>query len=97
MNKSAFTHLLAGLQAAASLGLCVLCYLWVQQSREFNRMNGVLRSMHSSVSQNKTALTQMVGDSISYSDKNPAMRNLLMQMGVPLSNPAGAPAARPSR
>ena len=94
MKKSAFTPLLLGLQVAASIGLYVLCYLWVQKSREFNRLNGALRIMTPSVNQNKSALAQLVSDSIGYSEKSPAMRALLAQMGVKVEAPGTKPGAR---
>ena len=97
MKKSAFTPLLLGLQATASVALCVLCYLWVQKSREFNRLNLALRVITPTVTQNKSALTQMVTDAAVYSEKNPAMRTLLLQMGVKIENQAPAAATPPQR
>jgi len=89
--------LLVLLQAAASIGLCVASGLWLQKSREFNRVNAAIRVMNPLVAQNKAALTQLVSDAVVYSEKNPSMRTLLLQMGVPLNQAAAPAATRPNR
>jgi hypothetical protein len=80
MKKSALTTLLLGAQAGASVALCVLCVLWFQRSREFNLVNGVMRGMIPALNANKSAFTQLIGDSAAYSEKNAGMRTLLNQM-----------------
>ncbi|HTI70308.1 MAG TPA: hypothetical protein VMF06_10090 [Candidatus Limnocylindria bacterium] len=97
MKKSPVTMLLVLLQAAASIGLCVASGLWLQKSREFNRVNAAIRVMNPLVAQNKAALTQLVSDAVVYSEKNPSMRTLLLQMGVPLNQAAAPAATRPNR
>ncbi len=88
--------LLIGVQFAASIAICVLAVLWFQRSRDFNRLNAVARDTAPRLAANKAAFSQLVGDSVVYSQKNPSMRTLLNQIGITLPPAANsAPASGP--
>ena len=79
MNKSPSTSILTGLLALSALVSLVLCYLFIQYTREFRS----LQFQTSNFAVKRNVVMSLANDTIEYSKKNPAILPILQAAGVP--------------
>ena len=88
MKKSSSLALLAGCQIMAAVALAALCAWNVKLTRDLGRQAGSIAAFQG----NRGALDLLVGASMEYANKNPAIDTLLTKIGVkkttvPLTKP----------
>ncbi len=89
MKKSSSLALLAGCQIMAAVALAGLCAWNVKLTRDLGRQAGAFNTFQS----NRAALDLLVGTSMEYAQKNPAIDTVLAKIGVkkttvPINKPA---------
>jgi len=90
MNKSPLTTILTGVLALSALTSLVLCYLYIQYTRETRMLQGSAPQ----IIMKQNMLVPLVNDAIEYSKKNPAILPVLEAVGI---KPQPAPAAKPAK
>lgn len=82
MSRAPVTFLLVVGQILMSLLLTVLCVVWMFRSREMNILAYQTSVRGQETAQNRQAFMALLQDTATYSEKSPAMRSLLQQLGV---------------
>jgi hypothetical protein len=90
MKKSSSLALLAGCQIMAAVAVAALCAWNLKLTRELGRQAAAVTIFQS----NRSALDLLVGKSMEYAQKNPAIEPLLTRLGVKKTT---IPVNRPNR
>jgi hypothetical protein len=91
MKSNSFASILLGVLFISALASVVLCYMWVQNVRQFRGLQQQVARMN----QNKVVATQLAGELIEYSKRNPAIDPLLVNFRIK-EQAAGAGTAKPA-
>ena len=96
MSRAPITLLLVVGQILMASVLTVLCVVWMFRTRELNILAYQTNLRQQETSQNRQAFVTLLQDTAAYSERNPAMRSLLQQLGVKFNNasPTNVPANR---
>jgi hypothetical protein len=91
MNRSPVLLLLVVAQVLAALIFASLCVVWLLRTRTMSQLGAQSNAQMARVAQMRQGVGALLQDSVAYSEKNPAMKGLLQQLGVRVNVP-GSPA-----
>jgi hypothetical protein len=93
MNKSPLTTILTGALALSALTSLVLCYLYIQYTREAR----LLQAPATQAVMKQNLVTPLLNDIVEYSKKNPAIVPVLEANGVKIQPAQAAQPAKPAK
>lgn len=96
MNRSPVLLLLVVAQVIASLAFAGLSVVWLVRTRSMGILALQSNAEVAKVGQLRQGMGALLQDSVAYSERNPAMKSLLQQLGVRVNVP-GAPGAGPQQ
>lgn len=78
MKSNSTTAVLLGVLAVSALTSVVLCMMWINNVREFRGLQFQVNEMQ----RNRMLATQLAGELVEYSKKNPAINPMLESVGI---------------
>lgn len=101
MTRSPSSRVLAATQGALAFLFCGLCVVWMFRTREIGQLGVEANLRAQETAQVRQGFMNLLQDTAIYSERSPAMKVLLQQLGVRVTQngpgtPAGAPASTPT-
>lgn len=101
MTRSPSPRVLAATQGALALLFCGLCVVWMFRTREIGLLGVEANLRAQETAQIRQGFMNLLQDTAVYSERSPAMKVLLQQLGVRVTQngpgaPAGTPASNPT-
>jgi hypothetical protein len=97
MTRSPSSRVLAATQGGLALLFCGLCVIWMFRTREIGLLGVETNLRGQETAQLRQGFMNLLQDTAVYSERSPAMRVLLQQLGVRVTqNGTGGPSASPA-
>jgi outer membrane murein-binding lipoprotein Lpp len=93
MSRSPVLILLVAAQVVASLVFAGLSVVWLIRTRDMTQLAVRSNAEMAKVAQLRQGVGALLQDSVAYSERNPAMKTLLQQLGVKVNAPGNSPQA----